>query len=205
MHGAGAAVREQDEVGRVAPLLGRDGAQGTHHRRVRELVDPAGGLERREVERPAEARERLRREVFLDGEVARGERARRDVAEQHVRVGNGGLHAAAPVTGRAGDGARAPRPDVEAARLVDERDRAAARADLGDVDRRDADQLAAPAQQAAAGRECRSDLVLLAARERAVLDQRRLRRRAAHVEADHVLVSERARERGCGDDARGRS
>ena len=50
-----------------------------------------------------------------------------------------------------------------------------------------------------------ADLVLLAERDAAVLDQRRLRGRAAHVERDHVLVAEllaRAQRR---DDARGRA
>ena len=54
-----------------------------------------------------------------------------------------------------GVGARAARPDLEAARGIEPGDAAAARADLGDVDRRDPQQLARAADQPAAGRHRR--------------------------------------------------
>ena len=106
-------------------------------------------------ERVRERRQRGRRELGADREVAAREAAGRDVAEHHVRVGHRRLGAAVAVAGGPRHGARAARPDVQRAARVEPGDRAAARADLGDVDRRDADQLAGAAQQPAAGRERR--------------------------------------------------
>ena len=48
---AGAAVGDEDEVGRIAPALGGDGTQRPHHRGVREPVDAAGRLVGCEAER----------------------------------------------------------------------------------------------------------------------------------------------------------
>ncbi len=56
VNGAGAAVGEEHEVGRVAALLGRDRTQGAHHRAVGQVVDAACRLDRREPEPPAERR-----------------------------------------------------------------------------------------------------------------------------------------------------
>ena len=113
--------------------------------------------------------------------------------------------AAAAVAGGPGRGARAARPDLQAARRVEPGDRAAARADLGDVDRRDPQQLARAAHQPAAGRQRAADLVLAAARDGAVLDQRRLGGRAAHVERDRVREAEPLRDAERRDDAGGRA
>ena len=52
---AGAAVGDQREVARVAPLLGRDRAQRARHPRVRDPVDPARRLEQRQPERLRDA------------------------------------------------------------------------------------------------------------------------------------------------------
>ncbi len=68
------------------------------------------------------------------------EQARRDAAEQQMRIGHGGLGAAAPVTEWARIGARAARPDFEPAVGRDPRDAAAARADRDDVDHRHLDR-----------------------------------------------------------------
>src|SRR5207245_6831677 len=57
-----------------------------------------------------------------------------DTLRDHVRVGQGRLRAALSVAGWAGLGTRAPRTDSERTGRVDPRDRAAARADLDDVD-----------------------------------------------------------------------
>ncbi len=166
---------------------------------------PACCLERREPEPVAKRRDRLLGQLARHGQSAGGERARCDVAEHDVGVGHGRLDPAEAVAGRAGRRARAARADVQAAGLVEPGDRAAAGADLGDVDRRDADQLAAAAKEPAARGEGRADLVLLAERYTAVLDQRSLRRRASEVERDRVLVPEGLRERERRDDARGRA
>jgi hypothetical protein len=193
VHRTRAAVREEHELRGIAALLGRDGAERAHHRGVREVVDGASGDPDR-LERPL--RERAGQ---LDAPVpdpAFGHQAERD-----VRVRHRGLAAAAAVARRPGVRARAPRPDGNRSGLVAPRDRAAAGADLGDVDRRDADQLARPAQEARADRERRPDLVLLRPRDAAVLDERGFGGRAAHVEGDRVGATELAGERERRDDA----
>src|SRR5262249_11501632 len=110
-----------------------------------------------------------------------------------VGVGDGRLHAAAPVADGAGLGARALGPDVDAAGLVDARQRAAARAHLVDVDGRDADgePLVVAADEEVVGQ----------ARD-AVLDHAGLPGGAAHVEADGVGYAQRRAQRLAAGDAR---
>src|SRR6185436_13844946 len=124
-------------------------------------------------------------------------------AESDVRVRHRGLPAAAAVARRPGVRAGAARADGDRAGRVAPRDRAASGADLGDVDRRYADQLARSAQQARADRERGAHLVLLRPRDAAVLDEGGLGGRAAHVEGDRVGVAELAGERERRDDAGG--
>ena len=127
-----------------------------------------------------------------------------DVAEHDVRVGDRGLLAAEAVTGGPGHGSGAARPDLECAGGIEPRETAPTRPDLGDVDGRDPDKLAAAPQESAPGRERRADLVLLAARDAAGLDQRGLRGRAAHVEVITFSIPEPLREPERRDDARRR-
>ena len=76
--------------------------------------------------------------VDVELELA-AEQARRQVAEDDVRVGHGGRGPATAVARRARDGAGALRADPERPRrLGDVGDRASARADAGDVDGRGA-------------------------------------------------------------------
>ena len=124
----------------------------------------------------------------------------RHVAEDDVRVGHRRLDPSAPVAGRARIGARAARTDLESACRIEPGDAAASCADLGDVDRRDPQQLACAADQPASGRHRAADLVLAAARDGAVLDQRRLRGRAAHVEGEQVVDAELLAHPAGGDD-----
>jgi hypothetical protein len=205
VHRAGAAVGDQRELARVTALLRRNGPQRAHHRRVRKAVDAARRVECRQLERLRDAADRPLREIPGDVEVAAGEAARRDIAEIDVGVGDGGLVATASIAGRARIGSGAPRSDVERSSSVEPREAAAARADFGDVDGRDADQLSAATQQATAGGERCADLVLAAPRHAAVLDQRRLRRRTAHVERDRVGDAELLGEPECGHDSGGRT
>ena len=81
-----------------------------------------------------------------DREIARGQRARWDVAEHDVRIGDGGLQPAEAVAGRSRKRAGAARPDLEAPGGIEPREAASPCTDLGDVDRRDANELTAAAQ-----------------------------------------------------------
>ena len=76
VHRARAAVGDEHEVGRVAALLGRDGAERAHRRRVREVVDAARRLERREAELRAERADGRLGQLARHGQRAGGERAR---------------------------------------------------------------------------------------------------------------------------------
>ena len=110
-----------------------------------------------------------------------GEVGRVDAAEDEVRVGHGRPRAAAAVAGGAGVGARALRPDAQAAGLgVGER--AAAGPDRVDV--HDATSGAGSPRA-----RLRGDVGL------AVDDEADVEARAAHVDADQVRPAEDARER----------
>ena len=141
--GPGAAVRDEHELARVAAALGGDSAERAHHRRVREPVDAARRLGELEPERLGDAAHGLRGPLRRHGEIARCERAGRDVPEHDVRVGDRGLLAAEAVAGGAGHGSRAPRADLERSGGIEPREAAPTRADLGDVDGRDPDELTA--------------------------------------------------------------
>ena len=139
------------------------------------------------------------RALGVDRKRAAEQRARVRAPQHDVRVGDGGPVAGA-VARRPGIGARGERPDAQRARRVDPRDRAAARADFGEVDERKAHRIAAALDGAAAVRrarrfERRADL-RHAAEHRAGFGGR-----AAHVERQHVRDAERAPDVRRGDDA----
>ena len=114
-----------------------------------------------------------------------------EASGDQVRVGERGLLAPAAVARRARFGARAPGPDVEAARLVDAGDRAAARADLDDLDDGDLDRVAGR-------RGGPLDVVQRLDRHASAADGRRLRRGAADIQREHVLDTETPAELGRG-------
>ena len=110
---------------------------------------------------------------------AAGEVAGIDAAQHDVGIGHGGLRAAAAVARRAGLGAGAFRPDIDARQRIDRGDRAAAGADLDHLDHRDAQRQAAALQEAVLPRHLEGARML----RLAVIDQADLGGRAAHVEA----------------------
>ena len=97
--------------------------------------------------------------------------------------------------------AGAVRADRQIAGGVERHDRAAARADLGHVDERQLDRIAAALHELARQIDAGADLVFGGARRLAVLDHGGLGRRAAHVERDRIGKPERARHAGAGDHA----
>src|SRR5439155_15565795 len=107
------------------------------------------------------------------------------------------------VADRPGRGARAVRPDGHRAALVETDDAAAAGADLRDVDERELDRVAAALHELAAEVDPRADLVLARSHRLAVLDERGLRRRTAHVERDQVRPAGLPAEVAAGDHAGG--
>jgi hypothetical protein len=107
-----------------------------------------------------------------------------DPSGDYVRVGHGRLRSAPAVAGRAGIGARALRADLQRTGGIEPGDRAAARADLDDIDHRNLDGVAG---------EGRSALEVVVARQadRAALDEGGLRGRVADVERDEVRLGVR--------------
>ena len=89
------------------------------------------------------------------------------------RVGNRGISAAVPVTGRSWARARALRADPQRTAAVDPRNRAAAGADGMNTEHRQADEAAVEPGFGARFR-------------RPVADQRHVVARAAHVDANHI-------------------
>ena len=106
-----------------------------------------------------------------------------DHARHQLGVGDRRRAAALAVARRPRVGARAARPHVQAARVVEPRDRAAARADLDDVDDRDVGRVARALRRPL-------ELVLGGDLGLAALDQRALGGRAADVEVDDVALAD---------------
>ena len=110
-----------------------------------------------------------------------------DVAEHDIGVCDGRLAAALVVADRARRRAGAHRPDLQRAAAVDPQDRAAAGADLGKIDRRHFQRISGARQQPRAEHDTRADLVFGGARHLAILDQRGLGGRAAHIERNRLV------------------
>ena len=126
MQRPGATKRDEREVARVVAALDGDDPQRAQHLRL-DHRDDRSGID--PVER------RLRRRA-IEHESAR--QLRRKPPQQQVRVGHR-RPAAAPVTRRPGIRARRLRPDMHRAARVAPHERAAARADRVDVERREPD------------------------------------------------------------------
>ena len=181
-----AAEGEQREVARVVAALDGDLADRAGHRHRGDCEHPL----RRRLDRPVSHADRAghafpdRRGsgVAVELEPAAQEHPGADPPEHQVGVGHRGLGAAAAEGDRAGIGPRALRPDTEPPAGVDPGDRAAAGADLDDVDHRTPDREAGVVPADEIGR---------AQPERAALDDRAFRRGAAHVEGDQVRNAER--------------
>ncbi len=203
-HRAVAAERHQGHVARIAAALDRDGADRARHRDGRDLADAVGRVDRRNPRavRRHDAGSRPRCAPGRPAARAAGEPARVEEAEQQVGVGDGRPIVAAAVAGRPGIGAGGFRPDQQQAAWVHGGQRAAARSDLGDVDRRHLEEIAAALDEAAGRAHALAELVFGGQRRHAVVDDRRLGGRAAHVEHDDVAVADHLAEPGGARDAR---
>ena len=173
---ARAAEGDEREVARIVAALHRDEAQRAGHVLVDDREDAVGGLLEREVHGVGDLLHGSARALDVERHLAAQE-ARRQVADDDVRVGHGRLLAALAVGRRARLGAGRLRADAErAGELRHVRDRAAARADRVHVDARDLDAEVA-------------DRGLAADRRLAVLAERDVGRRPAHVEREDVRVA----------------
>ena len=184
MHGPRAAEGDEREVARIAAALDRYHARRQLHVGVDDRVDAPRRVLERQAERARDSRlNRARRGARMELERAAGEILGIDVAQHHVGVGDRRLHAAAPVADRPRRRRRALRPDRDHAELG-LRDRAAARADLDQVDRLDVHR------EPTAGRVVHA-MELEGRRRRGptLVDERKLGGRASHVEGDEIAVA----------------
>ena len=175
---------DERQITRIPSALDRHDSRGEFHVGRHDLMNAP----RRRVDtEPQGTRhalvDRAGRGVRREPHGAAGEVRRIEIPENEVRVGDGRLGPAALVADRAGGRRRALRAHGDHAQAR-AGDRAAARADLYQVDRLDVHR------QPAAGRV--GDPVQLERRRRersSIGDERQLRRRAAHVEGDQLTVS----------------
>ena len=171
---------EEGEAPRVhAPAHGHDADPFRHHR-VDDAVDAVGGRDALGAQSLGDPVHRPLGGGPVEPRPPAEEVAGIEVAEDEVRVGDGGRRAPLPVAGRTRIGARALRPDAEDPARVDARDRAAPGPDRHDVQARERDLLAG---HPAVAREV----------SLAPLDQRDVGARPAHVEGDEVPLAEEAR------------
>ena len=200
-----AAEGEQGELARIAPALGRHRLDGADHVRGGDQVRAVGGAFERHAERPGDLLlERRARLPGIELQRAANEVRRVDVAEQHVRVGDGRRLAAHVVADRSGRSARALGPRLQRTARIDPDMRAAAGADFGEIDRRHFQRVARAGEQPRADHDPGADRVFVRARDLPVLDHRGLRGGAAHVEGDDLVEVLGARECMRADHAAGR-
>ena len=176
MQRPGAAEGDHRGLARIDALLHRHRAHRERHGGVGDLHDAERRLLHAEPRRAAQlqldgALGRFHVELHRAVEEALGV----DPAEHEVGVGHHRIGRALAVGGGSRIGARAFRPDMDAAGRIAPGDRAAAGADLDDVDHRNLHRLAA---------RFAADDVAVLDRRNALGDQARLGGGAAHVEAD---------------------
>ena len=193
VHRAAAAEGDDRKVARVAAAADGNELEQVDHVRVRDADDAERRLLDGDVELLGEGPQSLAGAIDVELDLAAEEVARVDAAGDHVRIGESGLGPAPTVGRRSGVRARALRAYPERAGRVEPRDRAASGPDLDDVDDRHLHRIAG-------GGRCALDVIVAGQPERAALDERRLRGRAADVERDQVLLPEQPSDRRCADD-----
>src|SRR5205823_13759774 len=137
----------------------------------------------------AELRDALVGPLRVEGHAAAEEVPGIEAPEHEVRVGDGRLGPAEAVARGPGNGTGAARPDPQEPALVDPRDRAAARADGGEVDRGRGD------------RDAELELELRDVRDLAVADDADVGARPAHVQREDAPLARPLAEVAPGDDA----
>ena len=188
---AGAAEGDECEVARVEAALDRDETQRARHVLVDDVEDSLGSLVEVETERVRDLLDRGLGRIDVELHLA-AEEPRRQVADDHVRVGHGRLGTTLAVAGRTGLRAGGLGTDAQrAGHLGDVGDRTAAGADRAHVDARHLDRDHLAGQAPAVGTRSALD------RRLAVLGERDVGRRPAHVEREDVLVAGAARDVQC--------
>jgi hypothetical protein len=198
VHSPAAAEGDEREVARVVAAVERHQLQRVDHVVVGDADDAARRLVGTDAELLAHRRDRLLGGRHVRNDLAAAEIVLVDAPEPEIGVCRRRLVATLAIGGRPGHGACRLRTDMQLAEIVDPGDRAAAIADLDQVDHRHHDRIA--------GRDAVAlDPVIGLDLHLAVLDQRALRRRAADVERNDVLLADQLAELGCAPESGGRA
>ena len=197
MHRARAAGRQQGVFGRDAAALGDRHARRAGHVLVDHVVHAEGAASDLDAQRFGQTVEGAVGRGAIDLHGAAQEEVGIEIAQSEIGVGHRGLGAAAAVAGRPGLGAAALGSDIERAELRPVRDRAAAGADLDQLDGGDLDGQSGAAQEALLARR----LEAVGDQRLALVDQGELGGRAAHVEGQHAVEAGIAAEPGAGQRA----
>ena len=200
-----AAEGEERVLARVTTSLARDRTDRTHHVRRRDQMRAVRRLGERQAERRGDPLlEDLVGARRVEFHGAAGQRRRVQVAEDDVGVRDSRLGAAEVVAERPRGRAGAAWADLQRAAGVAPDDRAAAGADLGEVNGGNAQKIAASGEQSRTVHDSAADLVLGRPAYRAVLDDRCLGGGAAHVEGDQLVEPDPSSQRLGSDDTSGR-
>ncbi len=181
-------VGEHREVTWVIALVDTHLAKGVDHVGDGDVVHRRGRLLGRPAVSGAELREHRSGRVSIERPAAAEVVGGVDEVHHDHRVGHRGPRAATPVTGGAGVGAGAFRPDLGNAAAIGPGDAAAAGTDADDVDRGEAGD-----------QRLVSEWPALGVGELAATQERHVEARPSHVGADHVRQLELLGERPGGD------
>ena len=190
------AIDDHGEGTCIETTLGRHGLHGVGHRGNGDAQDAVRHLCFVEAEWSSDVAHGAERRFLVERHRAAEEVLLVKATQEKVGVGDRGLGPATSVGCRSGDRSSALRANAQGIAFADAGNRAAARADLEDIDHRDLDGqgLLIAADQRAAGGE-----------RLALADHARLGGRATHVESDRLAETHLRADRLCADDACGRT
>ena len=187
MHRPAAAEGDKREFARVAAAVARNGPQGPRHRRIgNDMRTVRRGFERHAKRDGQPVMYRRRRFVVFQRQGAADQMAGADITEHDIGVGDGRRFVSPAIAHRSGIGAGAFRPDLHATARIEHEQAAAAGADLGDIDCRHPNMIAAAGEQPPRQVDAAADVERADPVEGTVFDDRRLCRRPAHVEGQGV-------------------
>src|SRR5215472_6804496 len=160
MHRSVAPESDQRAAARVAAALGRHRAGDTDHVRNGDQVDAVRGFEQVESKGLGDALSELTaRRVGVDAEAATKQMPRIEISENHVGISQRGLLVAKAITHRARHSTRALGANAQAAAGVDTHQAATAGANLGNIQRWHAQQVATAFEHATTSGDARANLV----------------------------------------------
>ncbi len=196
-----AAKRDQRAFGGVLAVFDRMDPCGAGHGFVDDFGDAARRFLDVHAQRTADvADDRVRRQLRRQADLAAGESGRVDAPQHDIGIRHGRRRSAAAVAGGTRVRSRAVGADGDAAQTVHARDRSAAGTDLHHVDHRNPHRN--PTSPCKPIRSGNLEMPRLLRGE--IVDQRDLRRCAAHVEAQGTLVAAQGRDTARQDHAAGR-